>query len=166
MAFTNSNTRATSAGAGDMRGDLSIRNCLRASFRPEAFVLTHDEEVYLTTGMPTGFGDNIPRVCIVTVKEDDDASVAGNTQTAIVTFFQDDVTVEVLLGTGTDIIAGGGTDATAAATANTVVFGFDANGDADGSGCFYVNSGFATTSAMVSITRIDGFTEDLLTLTA
>lgn len=164
MTYTNPNTRATSSGAGDLR-DIDIQPCLRASLRPQSFILTHDAEVYLTTGMPTGFSDDIPRTCLVTVKEDDDAAAAANVQTAVVTFFQDDVVVEVLLGSGTDIIAGGGTDATAAATANTVVFGFDANGDANGSGCFYMNSGFASTNAIVSIIRIDGHTEDLHTLT-
>lgn len=169
MAITNPNTRSNTTGAVGIRGQIKAQPCMRASLRSQVFVLGEDETAYLQWG--EAITDDIPRTFLVSVKEDDDAIAASNanTQTALVTLFQTGFQVNMLLQDGgaadtTPLITAAGTDVTTAPANTTLEFGYDANGDPDGNPLYYMASGFANGDAIISITRIDGFTEDLHSL--
>ena len=164
MAFTNTNTRSTTTGSIDVRGDSKAQPCMRASFRPQSFVLAEDETAYLQWGEV--IADDILRTFIVTLKEDDDAAILSNHQTAILSIHKGVVKVMPILhlDATSAIITDDGDNVTTAPANNTLEFGYDADGDPDGNPLYYMASGFQNGDVLVSIVRIDGHTEDLHTL--
>jgi len=174
MAYTNVNAAATNTtDAGSVRAPLKAQPCMRSSFRPQTFLLADTETAWLQWG--EAITDDIPRVFLVTVKEDDAAIEAAhaNLQSCLLTIYKTEMRVDILLQDGgavdtTPIIAlaganGAGTESDAAA-ANTMEFGYDATGDPDGNPVYYMTSGFGSVDTMVSIVRLDGYTADDHTL--
>lgn len=154
MALTN-NTGA------DGRTNSIAAPCMRSSFAPQTIILDDNEVFYLAQGLP--FSDSIPRVLIVTaVNTTAGADALAEVQTAIVHIFQEHVLAQCitqvdsgsfapLISTATDSTAG---------TAGDLTVGYDATLDV-----YFLRNDVAD-NLLVSITRIDGFTQDLVAETA
>jgi len=135
--------------------------CVRASFRPQTIILDDNEVFYLAEG--ASWTDSIPRVFMITaVNTTAGADAVAEVQTAIVHIFQEHVLVREI--TPLDVasqaaLISADTDSTTG-TAGDLTVGYDSSVDV-----YYLRNDVAD-DLLVSITRIDGFTQDLVAETA
>lgn len=157
MALTN-NTGA------DGRTQALPAPCVRASFRPQTLILDDNEVFYLAEG--EAFADSIPRTFLITAcNTTAGADAVAEYQTAVVHIFQEHVLVTpfTLLDAASFNAAAqlisAATDSTAG-TSGDLTVGYDSTVDV-----YFLRNDVAD-NLLVSVTRIDGFTQDLVAETA
>ena len=152
MALTNN------TGADGRTQDLPAP-CMRASFRPQSLILDDTEVFYLDTN--GAYTDSIPRILMVTTLDvDAGADAIADAQTAFVHIFQEHVTVQTALHLdATAALLETGTDQTAT-NAGDFTIGYDSSTEN-----YFIRNDTGA-NALISVTRIDGFTQDLVAETA
>lgn len=160
MALTNN------IGADGRTQDLPAP-CMRASFRPQTIILDDNEVFYLDTN--GAYTDSIPRVLMITAcNTTAGADAVAEYQTAFVHIFQEHILVTPLtlldaasFNAAAQLISensGAGNEATGTAADLTV--GYDSTSEN-----YFLRNDVAD-NLVVTITRIDGFTQDLVAETA
>ena len=135
--------------------------CVRSSFAPQTIILDDNEVFYLAQG--AAFSDSIPRVFMITaVNTTAGADALAEVQTAFVHIFQEHVLVQCVTEVDSGSFAPLISDAadSTAGTAGDLTVGYDSNADV-----YFLRNDVAD-NLLVSITRIDGFTQDLVAETA
>lgn len=135
--------------------------CVRASFRPQTIILDDNEVFYLAEG--EAFSDSIPRIFLISaINTTAGADAVAEVQTALVHIFQEHVIVREITpldAASQAALISAATDSTAG-TSGDLTVGYDATVDV-----YFLRNDVAD-NLLVSVTRIDGFTQDLVAETA